>query len=87
MAVVLRLQRCGKRIQPSYRVVAIEKRRGPRGKPVEIIGSYNPKAEKIKDKIRLNLERYEYWLKVGAKPSPTLQSLVEKLKKEVTQEQ
>lgn len=80
MAVVLRLQRYGKRVQPSYKVVAIEKTKGPTGKPVEVIGSYNPKAEKIKEKIRLNIERYEYWLKVGAKPSPTLESLVKKLK-------
>lgn len=80
MAVVLRLQRCGKKVQPSYRVVAIERTKGPTGKPVEIIGSYNPKAEKIKDKIKINMERYEYWLKVGAKPSQTLESLIKKLK-------
>lgn len=80
MAVVLRLQRYGKKVQPNYRVVAIEKTKGPTGKPVEVIGSYNPKAEKIKDKIRINMERYEYWLKIGAKPSPTLDSLIKRLK-------
>lgn len=80
MAVVLRLQRQGKKVQPTYKIVAIEKTKGPTGKPVEILGLYNPKAEKIKDKLNINLERYEYWVKVGAKPSETLDSLVKKLK-------
>ncbi len=80
MAVVLRLQRCGKKVQPNYRVVAIEKTKGPTGKPVEVIGSYDPKKDKIKDKIKINLERYEYWVKVGAKPSSTLEKLVNKLR-------
>lgn len=80
MAVVLRLQRCGKRVQPYFRVVAIECSKGPKGSPIEVIGNYNPKAEKIKDKIKIKMDRYEYWIKVGAKPSPTLESLVTKLK-------
>ncbi|MCX7641208.1 MAG: 30S ribosomal protein S16 [Elusimicrobiales bacterium] len=80
MAVVLRLQRYGKKVQPSYKVVAIEKTKGPTGKPVEVIGSYNPKAEKVKDKIKVNLDRYDYWIRIGAKPSPTLESLIKKLK-------
>lgn len=80
MAVVLRLQRYGKKVQPSYKVVAVEKTKGPTGEPVEVIGSYNPKAEKLKDKINIKMDRYDYWIKVGAKPSPTLHSLVSKLK-------
>ncbi|MGC9069707.1 MAG: 30S ribosomal protein S16 [Elusimicrobiales bacterium] len=80
MAVVLRFQRYGKKVQPSYRIVAIEKRKGPKGKPLEVIGSYNPKGQKLRDKIRVDIERYEHWLKVGAKPSPTLENLVNKLK-------
>ncbi|MCX7905889.1 MAG: 30S ribosomal protein S16 [Elusimicrobiales bacterium] len=83
MAVVLRLQRHGKKVQPSYRIVAIEKSKGPKGKPIEIIGSYNPKAEKVKEKIKVNIERYNYWLKVGAKPSSTLESLINKIKEQV----
>ena len=80
MAVVLRLQRCGKRVQPGYKIVAIEKSCGPTGKPIEVIGSYNPKGKKISEKIVIKLDRYEHWIKVGAKPSETLSSLVNKLK-------
>lgn len=80
MAVVLRLQRQGKKTQPSYRIVAINSTKGPTGKPIEVLGTYYPKAEKISEKVAIKLDRYEYWIGVGAKPSETLKSLVDKLK-------
>lgn len=80
MAVVLRLQRHGKRVQPNYKIVAIDKTKGPTGEPIEVIGNYNPKGEKLVDKINLKMERYDYWLKVGAKPSEILSKLVKKVK-------
>lgn len=76
MAVVIRLQRTGKPKQPYYRVVAIEKTRGASGKPIEVIGSYNPRVEDAKDKVQLHAGRFEHWVKNGAKPSPTVASLV-----------
>ena len=81
MAVVLRLQRIGKRIQPHYRIVAIEKQRGPQGSPLEIIGHYNPKADKDKEKVVLNLDKVDRWMKAGAKASDTLDSLIAKARK------
>ncbi len=81
MAVVLRLQRIGKRIQPHYRIVAIEKTSGPRAQPLEVIGHYNPKAEKDKEKVSINAEKLEYWQKNGAKPSETVEKLIFRLKK------
>jgi len=81
MAVVLRLQRFGKRTQPHYRIVAIEKTRGPRGAPLDIIGHYNPKAEKDKEKISFDMVKLERWVKAGAKASDTLGSLIVRAKK------
>ena len=81
MAVVLRLQRFGKRTQPHYRVVAIEKTRGPHGAPLEIVGHYNPKAEKDKEKITFDMVKLERWMKVGAKASDTLGTLIKRAKK------
>lgn len=76
MAVVIRLQRIGKPKQPYFRVVAIEKSRGATGKPLEILGSYNPRGAKVADKVKLNSERVTHWVKNGAKPSQTVQSLI-----------
>lgn len=80
MSVVVRLQRQGKRTQPHYRIVAVEKSTGPKGAPIEVIGHYNPKAEKLKDKISIRSERFEYWIKNGAKPSETVNKIVAKVK-------
>lgn len=76
MAVVIRLQRIGKPKQAYFRVVAVEKRRGPHGEPLEILGSYDPRGEKIKDKVRIRQDRVEHWIKNGAKPSETVGSLL-----------
>ena len=76
MAVVIRLQRTGKPKQAYYRVVAIEKARGATGKPIEVLGSYDPRAESAGKKIQLKKERFEHWIKVGALPSETVAHLV-----------
>lgn len=76
MAVAIRLQRVGKPKQPYYRVVAIDRRQAPQGKPIEILGSYNPRAGKAKEKIRVKQERVDYWIKTGARPSETVASLL-----------
>ncbi|MBI4801883.1 MAG: 30S ribosomal protein S16 [Elusimicrobia bacterium] len=81
MAVVLRLQRIGKRTQPHYRIVAVEKARGPHGAPLEVIGRYNPKADKDKEKITVDMPRFERWVKVGARTSDTLGTLIKRVQK------
>lgn len=81
MAVVIRLQRTGKPKQAYYRVVAIEKARGATGKPLEIIGSYNPRGEDAKTKLQIKSDRYESWIKNGALPSETVATLVKSASK------
>lgn len=81
MAVVIRLQRIGKPKQAYYRVVAIEKSRGPHGKPLEILGSYNPRAEKAKSKVSINQDRVTHWITNGAKPSETVETLMKQAAK------
>ena len=76
MAVVIRLQRTGKPKQPYYRVVAIEKSRGATGKPLEVLGSYDPRGESTAKKVSLKKDRIEHWLKNGALPSDTVAQLV-----------
>jgi small subunit ribosomal protein S16 len=76
MAVSIRLQRIGKPHQSYYRLVAIEKTRGPHGKPLEVLGSYNPRGEKMKDKLQVKTERVDHWKKNGAQPTETVASLL-----------
>lgn len=76
MAVVIRLQRTGKPKQAYYRIVAINKILGATGKPLEVIGSYNPRVENEGKKIQFNKERFDHWVKNGALPSETVSQLV-----------
>lgn len=76
MAVVIRLQRTGKPKEAHYRVVAVEKSRSVRGEACEVLGHYHPEEKKDKSSVTLNMPRVEHWLKVGAKPSGTVASLI-----------
>lgn len=76
MAVRLRLQRHGRRNRPFYRIVAIEGRRRRDGKELEVVGHYDPIAEK--DNTVVKVERAKYWLSVGAQPSATVADILKK---------
>lgn len=76
MAVKIRLKRLGTKKSPHYRIVAIPSFRGRDSKSLEELGTYNPQADPAIFKI--NKERLNYWLGVGAKPSETIKSLLKK---------
>jgi small subunit ribosomal protein S16 len=64
---MIRLTRTGARKQPQYRVVVIEKERARNGRPVEVVGTYNPRTNPAS--IELKRERIDYWVSKGAKMS------------------
>ncbi len=70
MAVVLRLSRAGTHKAPFYHVVATDSRKPRDGRYLEDIGIYDP--TRTPERIELRTERVDYWLKAGAKPSPTV---------------
>lgn len=72
--VRIRLQRVGKKRQPSYRVIVIDSDAPATGRPVETIGHYNPRTEPITYEI--DRERALYWLGVGAQPSEAVARLL-----------
>lgn len=78
--IVIRLQRGGKKKLPHYRVVAMDKRKATTAQAKEILGHYHPCDKE--NQITLKMERIEYWLGVGAKPSETVQDLIRKVKGE-----
>jgi small subunit ribosomal protein S16 len=70
MVVRLRLQRFGRTHAPFYRMVAANSAAPRDGKFLEILGTYNPIANRAGMKeIRLKEDRLKYWLAVGAQPS------------------
>lgn len=69
--LVIRLQRIGKKHQPSYRIAVAERRSKVGGPPTEHLGSYDPFTKKA----FINKDRAAHWLKVGAHPSDTVWNL------------
>ncbi len=74
MAVKIRLKRMGKIRQPHYRVVVVDSRKKRDGKVIEEIGKYHPKEEP--SFIEVTSERAQYWLGVGAQPSPAVEAIL-----------
>jgi small subunit ribosomal protein S16 len=72
MSVAIRFSRQGKKKSPFYRIVAADKRKARDGKFIELLGTYHPTTKVLK----LDSERYEKWLKVGAQPSGTVAAVI-----------
>lgn len=76
--VRLRLKRMGRKHKPSYRVTAVDIRRSRDGRVLEEIGYYDPANRKPELRYRLDIERVDYWLGVGAQASDTVRDLIRK---------
>lgn len=69
----IRLKRVGRRNDPSFRVVVVDSRKGPKSnKFIERVGFYNPKTKERE----LNGERIGYWMGVGAQVSGTVYNML-----------
>jgi small subunit ribosomal protein S16 len=73
VAVKIRLKRIGKKRTPHYRIVVMDARTKRDGRAIEEIGIYNPKTEP--SFIRVESERAQYWLGVGAQPSEAVEAI------------
>jgi len=76
MAVRLRLARMGRKKRPFYRIIAADSRSPRDGRFIERLGYYDPMKNPAD--IKVDLERVDYWLGVGASPSETVNSLIKK---------
>ncbi|MGA2418385.1 MAG: 30S ribosomal protein S16 [Candidatus Staskawiczbacteria bacterium] len=71
--LTIRLTRKGKKNQPFFRVVLVDKRRSSTGgRAVEDLGYLDP----LKKRRGLKAERIKYWLSKGAKASATIHNLL-----------
>jgi len=74
MAVRLRLMRMGKKKQPTYRIVAADSRSPRDGRFIEIVGTYDPRAEP--SAITVDDEKALKWLANGALPTERVEKLL-----------
>lgn len=73
--VVIRLARGGSKARPFFNIVVADKRARRDGRFIERIGFYNPLATGNAESLRVEQDRLNYWLSVGATPSDTAKRL------------
>ena len=75
--LVIRLRRMGSKKRPYFRVVVTDSRTARDSSFVEVLGHYDPRANP--EKLELNRERLDHWVKAGALPSDSIRTLVKRL--------
>lgn len=75
--VKIRLRRMGAKKAPYYRIVVADSRAPRDGCFIEEVGTYNPDAEG--EKLKVNMDRVQYWIANGAQPTDTVRGLMKKV--------
>ena len=78
--VKIRLTRAGAKKRPFYRIIAIDERERRDGRPLEFLGTYDPKTEP--ERVSLRTEAIDAWVRKGAQLSPMVKSLVRRARRQ-----
>jgi len=79
--VTIRLTRRGAKKRPFYHVVVADSRARQGGATLEQVGYFNPIPAGKQQALELKLDRIDYWIGKGAKPSERVAALVKKVRK------
>lgn len=78
MAMKIRLARGGSKKRPYYAIVAADSRMPRDGRFLEKLGTYNPLlAKDNEERVKMNVERVQYWLGMGAEPTDRVARFLE----------
>ncbi|TKW68155.1 MAG: 30S ribosomal protein S16 [Paracoccus denitrificans] len=78
MAMKIRLARGGSKKRPFYAIVATDSRMPRDGRFIEKLGTYNPLlAKDSEDRVKMDVERVQYWLGQGAEPTDRVARFLE----------
>lgn len=73
--LMIRLQRVGRVHEPTFRVVLVDSKRGPKsGQALEILGNHD--TRKAKNNSNVDGDRIKYWISKGAQLSDTMKNLL-----------
>ena len=77
--IAIRLKQAGTKNRKRWRIVVADSRVPRNGRLLEELGSCNPMVDP--PKLNIQMDRYEAWIKKGAKPTDTVRTLIRKVKK------
>ncbi len=84
--VTIRLARHGSKKNPFYHITVADRARSRDGRFIERLGFYNPVAQGRAEGLRVDLDRADYWLSVGAQPSDVVKKLLKQARQAQTAE-
>lgn len=79
--VTIRLARGGAKKRPFYQIVVTDSRNARDGRFIERIGFFNPIATGQAESLRVDLDRVEHWVGLGATISDRVNTLIKDVKK------
>ena len=79
--VTIRLARHGAKKTPFYHITVADRASSRDGRFIERVGFYNPVAKGQSEMLRMDLDRVDYWLGVGAQPSDVVRNLIKQARK------
>ena len=80
MSVRIRMKMTGRKHQPFFRICIIDRQKSRDGLPIEEVGTYDPMVKVKSERVKVNMERIDYWISVGATPSDRVATLLKKIK-------
>jgi len=80
VAVRIRMKMLGRKHRPFYRICVMDSRKARNAPEIEELGTYDTSVAVKSDRVKLNLERVDYWLSVGAQPSEKVAALIRKVR-------
>ncbi len=80
--VTIRLARGGSKKRPFYHIHVSDSRNPRDGRYLERIGFFNPIASGDDERLKLDLERLDHWVNLGAQTSDRVAKLAEEVRKE-----
>ena len=78
--VSIRLSRGGAKKRPFYHIVVTDSRNRRDGRYLERLGYFNPISTGGETELKIDLERADFWISKGARPSDRVASLIKKLR-------
>ncbi|MEZ6095200.1 MAG: 30S ribosomal protein S16 [Pirellulaceae bacterium] len=78
------MKKMGRKSRAFFRICATDTRSPRDGRVIEELGTYDPSVPETDARVILNGERVDYWLSVGAQPSPKVSVLIKKYGKDGT---
>jgi small subunit ribosomal protein S16 len=79
--VVIRLSRGGSKKRPFYHISVADSRNARDGRFIERVGFFNPIARGQEERMRVSLDRVEYWASKGAQTSDRVSQLLKEYRK------